>query len=117
MQVGTVTFHAAVTDAVGTIVPPGFGGPSEVLSKAPFLFSRCGRSGSAGDSDRREVRAPHPQEAPSDQCTAHLGNYPRGCRRCSKCPPRIVGHPARTSLEYMPADRDIRSDAGTLYAA
>jgi hypothetical protein len=110
MQVGSATFHAAVTDAVGTIV-------RQVSEDPPFLFSRCGRSGSAGDSDRREVRAPHPQEAPCDQRTAHLGNCPRGCGRGFGCPHRCASFQIRWGLEDMPEDCDSRSDAGTLHAA
>jgi hypothetical protein len=42
MQVGSVIFHAAVTDAVGTIVRQVSEGPPKYLSEAPFLLSRCG---------------------------------------------------------------------------
>src|SRR5579864_1738664 len=38
--------------------PTGLRGPSKVFSEAPFLFPRCGRSGSARGSDRCEVRPP-----------------------------------------------------------
>jgi hypothetical protein len=36
------------------------------------------------------VRAPHPDEAPHDQRTAHLGNYPLGRGRGFGRPPRCA---------------------------
>jgi len=58
MQVGSVVLHAAVTDVAGTIVRQVSEDPPKVFSEAPFLFPRCGRSGSARGSDRCEVRLP-----------------------------------------------------------
>ncbi len=73
MHLGTVTFHAAVTDAIGTIVRQVSEDPPKYLVKLLFSF--------------------------------------RGVDEVE------VGHPVRRSLENMPEDRDIRSDAGTLHAA
>jgi len=55
MRVGSVVFHAAVTAAVGTIIPAGLGESPHVPGEAPLLFSRCRWGRSAPGSDRCQV--------------------------------------------------------------
>jgi hypothetical protein len=57
MRVGSVVFHAAVTDAVGTIIRQVSEHPPTYLVK--LLFSRCGRGQGARGPDRREVSSLH----------------------------------------------------------
>ena len=59
LRVGSVVFHAAVTDAVGTIVRQVSEDPPTYLVKLLFSFRGCGRGRSASGSDRRQVSSPN----------------------------------------------------------
>ncbi len=119
MQVGSVVFHAAVTDAAGTIVRQVSEDPATYFSEAPFLVPQEERSGSARESDRRQVRDNQLQEVSHDQRaahTAHLGTDPRGGRRSFGRPRRSAGFQIGRGLENMFEDRSLRSDSRIVYA-